>query len=188
MKDENVRAFVAVALSTDVKQELGRVANLLADRVPERSVRWVKPDLMHITLCFLGETAVSKLDAICQMMDEAVQDQAKIRLTLNGTGCFPNAKRPRIVWVGLAGQVSEMAALKRDLDVGLEPLGWELEERPFKPHLTLGRVKDAKKLRGVSWAVDVKKMAVEITAVHLIESQLTRQGPVYTVRHVSKFS
>lgn len=93
-----------------------------------------------------------------------------------------------MVWVGLAGQVAELGAFKHELDAGLEPLGWQMEKRPFTPHLTLGRVKDASKLRGVSWEVDVKDGAVGITAVHLIESELTRHGPIYTVRYTSQFS
>ena len=184
---KTIRAFIAVQLPSEVKQELGVVADVLAGQVPERSVRWVKPELMHITLSFLGETAVSKLDAITQIMDTAAKNQSSLKLYLQGTGCFPNAKRPRVICVGLAGQVPELAAFKRELDAGLVPLGWEMEERPFKPHLTLGRVKDASKLRGVSWEVGVKEMEIPVTAVHLIESQLTRQGPIYTPRHTSRF-
>ena len=184
---ETIRTFMAVALPSAAKQELTRVADELAMRVPERSVRWVTPDLIHITLCFLGETAVSKLDAITQMMDRVVCTHAPLKLNLHGTGCFPDANRPRVIWVGLAGQVAELAAVKRDLDSGLASLGWDVEKRPFTPHLTLGRVKDAAKLRGVSWEVGVKEMAVGITAVHLIESQLTGDGPIYTTRHTSHF-
>ncbi|NHZ72308.1 MAG: RNA 2',3'-cyclic phosphodiesterase, partial [Aquificales bacterium] len=103
-------------------------------------------------------------------------------------GCFPNAKWPRVIWVGLGGQLTELGTFKCEVDGGLVSLGWEMEKRPFKPHLTLGRVKDAKKLRGVSWGVDVEEMGVPITAVYLIESQLTRTGPIYTTRHTSRFS
>ncbi len=155
---------------------------------PKRSVRWVKPELMHVTLCFLGETAVSRLNAITQAMDTVTQKQSPLKLHLHGTGCFPNANRPRVIWAGLSGQVAELATLKQDLDAGLEPLGWKMEKRPFMPHLTLGRVKDGSNLRGVSWEVGVEEMMVGITAVHLIESQLTKQGPIYTTLHVSQFA
>ena len=185
---KTIRAFIAVELPPAAKLELARVGEGLPARVPEGSVRWVKPELMHVTLCFLGETAVSKLDAICQLMDAAAQKQPEIKLRLNGTGCFPNANRPRVIWVGLAGQVAELAALKLDLDTGLEPLGWKMEKRPFAPHLTLGRVKDGGNLHRVSWEVNVEELMVGITAVHLIESQLTQQGPLYTTRHVSQFA
>lgn len=193
---KEIRLFIAVALPDEVKQELGRVAGILAARVPVGSVRWVQPNLMHLTLRFLGETNVSKLDAIKQTMDKVAQNQSPLSVYLHGIGCFPHAKRPRVVWAGLAGQVPELAAFKRELDGGLQPLDWKVEKRPFrqaqgrpfKPHLTLGRVKNVGKLRGVSWAVDLEAVRMEITAVHLIESELTRQGPIYTPQHISKFA
>jgi 2'-5' RNA ligase len=183
---ETIRAFMAVTLPEAVQCELGLAAEVLAGRVAPRAVRWVKPERVHITLRFLGDTAVAKLPAITQIMDEAARRHAPLTLHLRGTGCFPNAKRPRVVWVGLGGELAELAALKQDVDAGLVPLGWEMERRPFRPHLTLGRVKDAKKVRGVSWEIGVKEEAVLVTAVHLIESQLTRQGPIYTIRHTSR--
>ena len=185
---KTIRAFVAVSLPPEAKRELGLAADLLAARTPERSMRWVKPEAMHITLRFLGNTAVSKLDAISQIMDKGAQNQPALTLRLQGAGCFPNAKRPCVIWAGLAGDLPELAAFKRELDRGLASLGWEVEERPFKPHLTLGRVKDAKKLRGLSWDVEVKGLEIPVTAVHLIESQLTNRGPIYTIRHSSNFS
>ncbi|MFO7678656.1 MAG: RNA 2',3'-cyclic phosphodiesterase [Chloroflexota bacterium] len=183
---ETIRAFIAVELPVAVKQELGLAADVLAGLVPPRSVRWVKPDLIHVTLCFLGETAVAKLPAIQQTLDETAQKHAPLTLRLNGTGCFPNARRPQVIWVGLAGDLAALAALKADLDDGLASLGWEKEERPFQPHLTLGRVNKGQKLAGFAAMAAVKEIAFPVTAVLLIESQLTRQGPVYTVRHVGK--
>ncbi len=185
---KTIRAFIAVQLLPDVEQELGRVIQHLSPQAPDKSVRWVKPDRIHVTLRFLGETAVSKLDAIYQGMDAVPQPQAPIELHLKGMGFFPNAKRPRVIWAGLAGNIPALTAFKQELDMALAPLGWEPEERPFKPHLTLGRVKDARKLRGVSLAVAVKELAVPVTAVHFIESELTRQGPIYTIRHTTQFT
>ena len=185
---KEMRLFIAVALSPEMKQALTRVAGLLAARVPAGSIRWVQPDLRHLTLRFLGETAVSKLDMIEQTMDKAAQQQSPLSLHLQEIGCFPHARRPRVVWAGLAGQVAELAAFKSMLDVGLQPLGWEPEKRPFIPHITLGRVKNAGKLRGVSWAGEMEAVQLEITAVSLIESQLSPQGPRYTTRHISQFA
>ncbi len=183
---ETIRAFIAVELPPVVKQELGVVTDVLAGQVPPRSVRWVKPDLIHVTLCFLGETAVAKLPAIFQTLDDVAQRHAPLKLRLNGTGCVPNARRPQVIWVGLAGEVKALAALKADLDEVLVPLGWQPEKRPFQPHLTVGRVNKGQKLSGFAGEATVKEMAFPVTAVSLIESQLTRQGPVYTVRHAGK--
>lgn len=180
-----IRAFIAISLPDEVRAALGQSSAVLAEQMPPRSVRWVKPDLLHVTLRFLGDTAVSQLPLIVSELDRIAGQHSSIRLQVDGLGCFPNRKRPRVIWAGLRGDVVAVNALKQDIDAVLEPMGWEREARPFRPHLTLGRVKDGRKLLGVSWGTEVEKMVVPVTAVHLIESQLRPSGPVYTVRHTS---
>ncbi len=179
------RMFIAITLPAAARAELGHVAALLARQVPGRSVRWVKPDLIHLTLRFLGDTAVSQLPLITHALDQAAAKHAPFSLRLNALGCFPNRKRPRVIWVGLDGEMAPARALKRGIDEVLQPMGWARENRPFRAHLTLGRVKDGRKLRGIEWESVVEKVLVPVTAVHLIESQLRSGGPVYTVRHTS---
>ncbi|MCP4423292.1 MAG: RNA 2',3'-cyclic phosphodiesterase [Chloroflexi bacterium] len=183
-----IRAFIAISLPEDVRAELGLVSETLAGQMPPRVVRWVKPSLMHVTLRFLGDTAVSQLPLISSELDRIAACHAPINLHVGGLGCFPNRKRPRVIWAGLRGDMTAVQALKRDIDAILEPLGWKREKRPFRPHLTLGRVKDGRKLRGIEWGTEVKRMVVLATAVHLIESQLQPDGPVYTVRHTSRLN
>lgn len=182
---EMIRAFVALEMPTAVKQELGLVTGVLNGQTPDGSVRWVKPALLHLTLRFLGDTAVSKLPAIHEALDDVSRQAAPFALRLGGLGCFPNRKRPRVIWVGLEGDTKPLLALKRAVDAALVPLGWAVEERPFQAHLTLGRVRDDRQLGGLDVTTAVKALAVPVTAVHLIESQLLRSGPVYTVRHSS---
>jgi len=185
---DTIRAFVAIEMPTAVRQELGLVADVLVGQVPAGSVRWVKPELMHLTLNFLGDTAVSKLPAVTAVLDAVAREAAPFTLHLGELGCFPNRQRPRVIWVGLEGDNRPLLALKQALDAALVPLGWAAETRPFQAHLTLGRVKDARPLRHVNWGTEVKKLPVGVTAVHLIESQLQRSGPVYTVRHSSRLA
>ncbi|MCZ7666373.1 MAG: RNA 2',3'-cyclic phosphodiesterase [Chloroflexi bacterium] len=110
-------------------------------------------------------------------MDRAAASRAPLTLVLNETGCFPNANRPRVIWLGLAGEIAALAALKANLDERLIPLGWQKEERPFQAHLTVGRVKETGSVRTVEWRVMVQQVAIPVTAVHLIESQLTPKAP-----------
>lgn len=182
---EKKRLFIAIQLPPNVRTSLGAVSDNLAAQMPERSVRWVKPDLLHLTLRFLGDTAVDRMPALGATLDEVAAAHAAFALSLGELGCFPNRSRPRVIWVGLHGDLQPMQALKRALDETLAPLGWEKEDRPFRAHLTLGRVKDSRLLKSVRWGTDVQPLPVPITAVHLVESQLTREGPVYTVRHSS---
>lgn len=182
---QKIRAFIAVELPDAAQRALGAASRRLAAQLPQGSVRWVRPELIHLTLRFLGDTAVARLPAIAAALDELSARHAPHTLTLSAVGCFPNCKRPRVIWAGLDGRLAPLQALKRDLDAVLVPLGWEAEDRPFQPHLTLGRVKDSRLLQGVAWQTDVEPVAVPVTAVVLMESELTRSGPVYSRRHVS---
>ena len=180
-----IRAFIAIQLPDDVRAALAQVNEILAAQLPQRSVRWVKPKLMHLTLRFLGDTAVSNLPSLYDALDESAAQHDEFMLRLDHLGCFPNCKQPRVIWAGLQGQLEAADAFKQDIDAALEPLGWEREERPFRPHLTLGRVKDSRMLRDTHWEANFEKQALPVTAIHLIESELTPGGPIYTVRHTS---
>jgi len=182
---KTVRAFIAIPLPVEVKAVLNEVIQVLAVQVPDRSVRWVKPQLMHITLRFLGDTAVTSLPSLADVLDKAASQHDAFQLRLDQLGCFPNKKQPRVIWIGISGQLDAARALKQDIDNSLLPLGWENEKRSFSPHLTLGRVKDSHQLRGIQWAADVEQVNVPVRTIQLIESELHSTGPTYTVRHGS---
>ena len=182
-----IRAFIAIHLPSEVQAALGRVAATLSEGLPRGAVRWVRPELMHLTLHFLGDTDVGRLPAIGRAMDDAVAGRAPFTLTLDGLGCFPNPRRPRVVWAGLAGDMAQLLALKAALDEQLAALGWPPEDKPFRAHLTLGRVKDERAAQALSLTTPLPQPAVPVAAIHLMESQLRPEGPVYTVRHGSRF-
>jgi len=183
-----IRAFIAIHLPENVKQALGQVSDQLAALAPPGSVRWVRPELLHLTLRFLGDTAVTHLPRLAAALDQATARHAPCTLRLGRVGCFPNCRRPRVIWAGLQGDLAQVTALKQALDGALAPLGWPTEDRPFAPHLTLGRVTDSRKAQGAAWETRVEALEVPVTAVHLVESQLTPRGPIYTVRHTSRLA
>ena len=180
-----IRAFIAVDLPPAVKRALAGVATTLGGRVPRGAVRWVRPEQMHLTLRFLADTPVDRLPALAAALDALAAGHAPFTLHMTDVGCFPNARRPRVVWVGLGGEEAKLLALVTALEAALRPLGWPPEDKPFRAHLTLGRVKDERATQGVDWSADVPALEVPVTAVHLIESQLRPDGSVYTVRHTS---
>ncbi len=180
-----IRAFIAIGLPANVKAALGDVAAALAAGVPRGAVRWVRPEQMHLTLRFLGDTPIDRLPALAAALDDVAGRQASFVLRLTTTGCFPNARRPRVVWVGLGGEAAALAALVAGLNAALGALGLPPENKPFRAHLTLGRVKDDRVAQGIDWSAAVSPLNVPVTAVHLIESQLRPEGPLYTVRHTS---
>lgn len=182
-----IRAFVAVQLPIEVKAALNDVSRALEDRVARGAVRWVRPEQMHLTLRFLGDTDATLLPAVQSALDAVAAGRESFTMRLEGIGCFPNARRPRVIWVGLSEEATGLLSLKSALDQQLTPLGWPAEDKPFRAHLTLGRVKDERAVRGITWSAVIPHLPVQVDAIHLIESQLRPSGPVYTTRHTSEF-
>ena len=185
---EMVRAFIAIELSGELKEMLTRTGRDLATRIPPAAVRWVKPAAMHLTLQFLGDTPAATLDAITRAIEAATLGVPPITMTTGGLGCFPNLRRPRVVWVGLVEPSGHLAQLKEALDRELEPLNFAPERRPFSPHLTLGRVhkradrEDVRQLGQVIESAALPEVGrMTAVAIHLIRSDLRPSGPNYTV-------
>lgn len=182
---KKVRTFIAIPLPEEVQHHLGTMSAAWSEQIPEGAVRWVKPHLMHATLRFLGNTDQALISRLSATLDEVASKHRAFTISLDRPGCFPNSRRPRVVWVGLQGEMEAAQGLKQAVDQALVPLGWELEDRSFRPHLTVGRVKDSRKVRGCPWEAEIKPLPILVDSIHLIESDLQRSGPVYTVRHKS---
>ncbi len=133
------RLFIALVLPEEVLRELERIQQQLQKAVPETAARWVRPDGVHLTLKFLGDTPEDKVDALTQGIKRAAEGIPPIALRAEGLGCFPNAARPRNLWVGVKGDLDTLRALHRAIEREMEPLGFEPEGRRFDPHLTLAR-------------------------------------------------
>ena len=135
-----MRTFIAVDLDHALKQALLSLVDTL--RRKGGDVRWVKDQGMHITLKFLGEVEPEKISKVESTLKEVTASHTPFSLKIRGTGCFPNEKNPRVLWTGIYAEDS-LCAIQRQLEKELEKIGFAREEREFKPHLTLGRVKSA---------------------------------------------
>jgi 2'-5' RNA ligase len=185
---ESVRLFIAIELPEELKGVLTEIGRELEARIPSRTVRWVKPSAMHLTLVFLGETPVTRLEDIKEAMASAAAKVPETSFRAIGLGCFPNSRRPRVVWVGVEEPARNLERIKRALDEELEPLGFKPEKKSFAPHLTLGRVnrrashQDTTKLGQVIESATLQDVGgVDVTHIHLIRSDLRPTGAVYTV-------
>jgi 2'-5' RNA ligase len=184
---DTIRTFIAIQLPQAVIAHLGQQQRSMAANLPDGAVRWVKPEKMHLTLNFLGDTPQSKIADVIRVMSHSAESHTAFNLFLSRTGCFPNVRRPRVFWAGIVGAIHSTEKLKQTLYTKLEPLGWEPERRNYTPHLTLGYIKDYRNLRGVPLPVAVKltPLPIPVTAIHLVRSDLRPSGPVYTVLHTS---
>ncbi len=136
------RLFVAGELSASVREALASVQEDLRRRAGEARVRWTRPEGIHLTLKFLGEVASERLAVLAAALGRALAGQPALRLRLAGLGSFGGARRLRVIWVGLAGDLEPLARLAVAVDAALAGEGFPREKRPFSPHLTLGRVAD----------------------------------------------
>jgi 2'-5' RNA ligase len=182
-----IRSFVAIDLPDSTRVVLDETAQRLRRQAPRRSVRWSRVTGIHLTLKFLGDVAESDLPRVEDVLAQVGQRHAPFALTVGGVGCFPNLKRPRVVWVGVQEESGALAALQRDVVKSLVPLGFEPEKRAFHPHLTLGRAKrgvrpaDLRRLGEVIAATEVGELDnIQVASFRLMRSDLRPDGAVYT--------
>jgi 2'-5' RNA ligase len=183
---DQIRSFIAIELPGDVRLALGRLQEKI-NNAGKAPVRWVNPDIIHLTLKFLGDIDVSITGKIISIMEEAARGTQPFNIEVGGLGVFPNLQRVQIVWVGLSGELDKLNQLQKRIETALTPLGFKPEGRSFTPHLTLGRVRDNARpeerqdLGRIISGMDFKeKFNISVKAIGLMKSQLTREGPIYT--------
>lgn len=184
---ETVRTFIAIVLPESVIRQLAQVQRQLERQAPPESIRWVKPEGIHLTLKFLGDTPVGKLDAIRAALAAVASQASPCAFTVGGLGCFPNARRPRVIWVGVQPMGEELASLQQAVERAMKPLGFPPEGRDFTPHLTLGRVRDRippadlSRLGALVSSTDIGTLGeVQARGFALIQSVLKPSGAEYT--------
>ena len=184
-EDERPRLFVAIDLPEDVRESLGRLQNDLR-RHDLSGLRWMRPEGVHLTLKFLGETPASSLSAIEGALARAVQGTPPFRLALGEPGTFGNRRGPRVLWVDVTGDVQPLQQLQTAVERELAAAGFAPEEREFSPHLTLARVPQpprpglAERVSRSLAAVTAPSGEIEVTEVVLMRSQLQPGGAVYS--------
>lgn len=144
-------------------------------------MRWVKPGNMHLTLRFLGATPPAKVAALATTLGAVAAGQAPLKMALDGLGGFPSRRRPQVLWVGLGGDRDGLTALQGAVEGAVGALGWPAEERAFRPHVTLGRVRGKQRPPAAAWQPEVPPLSFELDAVELVESRLQPSGAVYRV-------
>ena len=178
----SIRAFIAVELPQALRVGIERLQDKLQQQ--RLHLRWVRPQNIHLTLKFLGNIDLKDVPDITESLAQAVQAHGAFKLAPQGLGIFPNLKNPKVVWIGLGGDSAKLRALQRSIDEGLDLLGFAKEKRPFKGHLTIGRVKGRMESRKIVDALKSCRMfaadSFKVDQLALIKSDLRPQGPIYT--------
>jgi 2'-5' RNA ligase len=184
-----LRTFLAVDVGAGIRSRLVALQEALARAAEE--VKWVEEENLHVTLLFLGDVDERDVTDVCRAVGDVCAGLPAFPLSVEGVGCFPHARRPRTLWAGVGTGARELIALHDALEGPLVELGvYRREERAYTPHVTLGRVKSdrpAERLaealtRHASW----RGGEGEVREVLVMSSQLTPQGPVYSVLSTAK--
>ncbi len=181
---ETIRAFIAIELSKEIQAGLEGVLSRL--RPATKAVRWVPALNIHLTLKFLGDTPVEKIEPLKRSLESEAGRHHPFDIQVGTLGAFPNPRRPRVIWVGVQAPAG-LAALAAGVEKAVQSLGFTPEERPFSPHLTLGRIRQQASFDEVGALADlVAKTRVEslgntrVDKIHLFRSDLRPAGAVYT--------
>jgi RNA 2',3'-cyclic 3'-phosphodiesterase len=179
-----LRTFIAVDLGKNLRSRCIALQETLSRAGAD--VKWVEEKNLHVTLLFLGEVNDRSLPAVCRAVALIAGRHEGFSLSVETVGCFPNVRRPRVVWAGVGTGAQELVALHAALEPPLLELGcYRREERQYTPHITLGRVRGEQTTDGLATALTRKAEwqagAIEVSELLILSSELMREGPVYTV-------
>jgi 2'-5' RNA ligase len=183
---EEIRSFIAIELSDEVRGGLARLRSEL-ERAEHTYAKWVSPEGIHLTLKFLGNIPFKQVTEISKAIEGAAQGISPFHLEISGLGAFPSLKQPRVLWVGIGGEIDKLSRLQQNIDASLAPFGFAKEERSFVPHLTLARIRqgaspaERKSFGELAMSVSFEtKYPLDVEAISLMRSQLMPRGAIYT--------
>jgi len=179
---DTIRTFIALNLPKNIISSIRKIQEDIKSYAFK--VRWVNLENIHLTLKFLGNINYTDIERISETIMTTVNGYAPISLAVKGVGVFPNIKRPRVIWVGITGQIEKLTDIQKDIEENLEKIGFPQEKRPFKGHLTVGRIKgkiDSKKLLDAMKKFEKFESELFIAdKIFLFKSDLKSTGSVYT--------
>ncbi len=190
MKEKGaIRTFICLELPEDIQTAIDKI---VARPLKQTGVKcsWVKPGNIHLTLKFLGDVSQSSLPKIAEALKEVVIGHQANTLSLSQIGTF-GGRNPRVVWVGLDGELGPLQELAKSVDKAMGECGFEREKRRFSPHLTIARIRKSKntdKLLEKIKEIDLPKISFILDTLILMKSELSPSGSIYTPLEEFKLS
>ncbi len=193
--DTDWRMFLAVPLPPDVVERIGAIIAALEPRA--WPLRWITPETAHLTLHFLGDTPPEEVEILRMALPAVIAEHGAFALRTAGLGVFPKLLSPRVLWLGLWGPAHRLESLYNDLGDYLDEMQFPIEEKPYQPHITLGRLRNTRNIAVRHLPEEIRKaiadletsgladpkrpLPVPIDEIHLIRSHLEQPGPRYEV-------
>lgn len=176
-----MRTFIAIELPDAVKDALRSLIDRLGRSRAHAS--WTKPERMHLTLRFLGDVPDEDIRRLAGFLTSRYAGGDTFELRVQGVGAFPNARKPSVVWAGVTPLEGALARVQAIAEDGARSIGLKPEKRPFRPHLTLARVRDVRQAGDLPKRLgaerDFEAGSFSVSSVSLFSSELTRSGPIY---------
>jgi 2'-5' RNA ligase len=171
-----LRAFIAVEIPSAVRQQIEHtVSGFKSYALP---VKWVSSGNLHVTLRFLGEIDAEKKAGVDAVVKEISLGQSRFVVGLEGIGCFPDPRNPRVIWTGIKEGADELSGIAEKIETGLCSIGFEKEKR-FHPHLTIGRIKKPCRIDPIL-TYTFRSEPFQVDSITLYQSTLKPSGPIYT--------
>ena len=177
------RIFLAFDIPDAVRGQCDNHIQKLRNQFPDVRIGWEASEKQHITLKFLGNTGSRLLENLQRRVSEIAEGHPKFTLRLTRPGVFPRSSRPRVLWIGLEDRPSQIEPMYADLEAACEELGWAKETRAFRPHITIGRVRDPDEstaLAAAHLSTKIEPIEFEVAEIVIYESKLQPTGSVYS--------
>jgi 2'-5' RNA ligase len=190
VSQEQIRCFVAIEISETIQTLLTCVQEELRKDI--RGASWVKRGNIHLTLKFLGDIAPNQISTIKNAIEQVVGTRSPFLMEIGSIGAFPNLTRPRIIWAGVKTGADEVTAIAKEIDIGVSRHGYARDEKLFRPHLTLARLKsriNLKPLVSVFQLYDtISGATMVVNEIRVVQSHLRPSGAVYTPLETCRFN
>lgn len=185
--ENQLRCFIAVKPPENIIFKVLEIKRELEKKFNNNFVRWCTQEQMHLTLKFLGNVIETDIDKLKQALRSSCENFHQFELSICGIGCFPTFNSPRVIWLGMNGEIDKLKSLQESVEIAVCEFGDNKEEREFKPHLTLARIKNAPRREVINISNNLKQIAGQIglvgiwqvTEVLLMQSILQPSGAVY---------
>ncbi len=185
------RVFVAIELPAPVRRKSIEHIDRLRDSIPDARASWIREDNLHLTLKFLGDTPVTKVEALAQAAQRAASTVSPFEIIVGGCGAFPPRGQPRVLWIGIEDHAGKLVELQTALEDECANAGFPREERPFHPHLTIARIRkphDSRQLAAVHKEIGFDPETVRASELGVIRSELRSEGSRHTIISRHAFS
>ncbi|RJR32156.1 RNA 2',3'-cyclic phosphodiesterase [Candidatus Parcubacteria bacterium] len=179
MSGDKNRVFIAINLPSDVKQELATYISQLKHLNSKRSLIYVKPEILHLTLHFLGNLDYEEIEQIKSIISESIRNKNSFQMSLGDIGGFPSIEFPRIIYLECRDGGNALK-LQKEIGKKLSDSGFAIDNRSWKSHLTICRIKNSEKFY-IDDKIIIPQLTFEVRSIDLMQSKLTPPGPEYSV-------